>query len=333
MKKIIKIMGCLVLVLALSGCKNKTTPSNGNENVVSLSKDEYNITVDDLYQTLKSRYATNYIIQEIDREILNKEYKTDDEAKDYVDNQVKIYKMMYNNSDSELLDAIQNAGYQTLDEFEDALLLSYKRKLATRDYEKGFVPEDKIKKYYDENIYGDITISHILIKVDITDTMTDEEKQEVSKKVDDKIKEIYEKLDSGEKFSDVAKEYSEDNATKKDGGKVGTFSKQEMIDKFNSEFEEAATNLKVGSYTKKTVKSTYGYHIIYKDEQKDKPKLEDVKDTIIDKLVDDLLEDDTKAEYKAMIKLREDYGLEFNDDEISRQYENAKNNWLYGKDE
>jgi foldase protein PrsA len=332
MKKIVKIMGCLVLVLGLTGCKNKTTPSNGNENVVSLTKSEYKITVDDLYQTLKEKYAANYIIQEIDREILNSEYKTDSEAKDYVENQVKIYKMMYNNSDSELLEAIQGAGYRDLDEFKDALLISYKRQLATKDYEKTLIKDSEVQKYYDEKVYGDITISHILIKLDITDSMTDEEKTEANKKVDEKIKEIYEKLDAGEKFADVAKEYSEDAATKKDGGKVGTFSKQEMIDKFNDEFEEAATNLKVGSYTKKTVKSSYGYHIIYKDEQKDKPKLEEVKDTILDKLADELLEDDTKAEYKAMIKLREDYGLEFNDDEIARQYENAKNNWLYSKE-
>jgi foldase protein PrsA len=333
MKKIVKIMGCLVLVLGLTGCKNKTTPSNGNENVVALTKSEYKITVDDLYQTLKEKYAANYIIQEIDREILNSEYKTDSEAKDYVENQVKIYKMMYNNSDDELLEAIQGAGYRDLNEFKDALLISYKRKLATKDYEKTLIKDSEVQKYYDEKVYGDITISHILIKLDITDTMTDEEKTEANKKVDEKIKEIYEKLDAGEKFADVAKEYSEDTATKKDGGKIGTFSKQEMIDKFNEEFEEAATNLKVGSYTKKTVVSSYGYHIIYKDEQKDKPALEEVKDTIIDKLADDLLEDDTKAQYKAMIKLREDYGLEFNDDEISRQYDTAKNNWLYGKDE
>ena len=333
MKKIIKIMGCMVLVFALTGCKNKTSPSNGNENVVSLTKSEYKITVDDLYQTLKTKYAANYIIQEIDREILNTEYKTDSEAKDYVENQYKIYKMMYNNSDNDLLEAIQGAGYTSLDEFKDALLISYKRNLATKDYEKTFVKEDEIKKYYDENVYGDITISHILIKVDINDNMTDTEKTEAQKKIDDKIKEIYEKLDAGEKFADVAKEYSEDTATKKDGGKIGTFSKQEMIDKFNEEFEEAATKLAVGSYTKKTVKSSYGYHIIYKDEQKDKPKLEDVKDTIVDKLASDLLDKDSKAQYKAMIKLREDYGLEFGDDELSRQYDNAKNNWLYGKDE
>ena len=332
MKKALKIAGCMVLVLTLSGCKNKTTPSNGNDSVVSLTKSEFKISVDDLYQTLKDKYGTNYIIQEVDSEILNKEYETDDEANKYVDNQIKIYKMMYNNSDEELLTAIQNAGYRDLEEFKESILISYKRKQATKDYEKVNVSDDKIQKYYDENIYGDITISHILVKLDITDTMTDEEKKEAEKKAEDKVKEIYEKLDNKEKFSDVAKEYSEDNATKDNGGQVGTFSKGEMVDKFNQEFEEAAMNLKVGEYTKKTVKSSYGYHIIYKDEEKEKPKLEEVKDEIIDKLVDELLEDDTKAEYKAMIKLREDYGLTFNDDEISRQYDNAKNNWLYGKD-
>ncbi len=332
MKKIVKIMGCMVLVLGLTGCKNKTTPSNGNENVVSLSKTEFKITVDDLYQSLKDRYATNYIVQEIDKEILNNKYKTDDEANEYVENQMKIYKMMYNNSDSELLAALQNAGYKDLDEFKDTLLISYKRKQASKDYEKEFIDEDDIKKYYDENIYGDITVSHILVKLDVTDTMTDEEKAEAQKKADDKIKEIYEKLDGNGKFSDIAKEYSEDNATKNDGGKIGTFSKQEMIDKFNEEFEEAAMDLKVGTYTKKAVKSSYGYHIIYKDEEKEKPALSEVKENIIDTLADKLLEDDTKAEYKAMIKLREEYGLTFNDDDVSRQYDNAVNNWLYGKE-
>ena len=332
MKKTLKIMGCMVLVLTLAGCKNKTTPSNGNENVISLDKTEYSIKVDDLYQVLKERYATNYIINQIDSEILNNEYQTDDAAKDYVDNQLKIYKMMYNNSDQELLEAIQGAGYRDLEEFKGTLLISYKRQQATKDYEKAFVKDDEIQKYYDENIYGDITISHILVKLDVTDTMTDEEKQEAEKKANDKIKEIYEKLDNNESFADVAKEYSEDNATKNDGGKIGTFSKGEMVDKFNQEFEEAAMNLKVDTWTKKVVKSNYGFHIIYKNEEKEKPKLEEVKGTIIDELVDKLIEEDTKAEYKAMIKLREDYGLTFNDDEISSQYENAKNNWLYGKD-
>ena len=333
MKKIVKIIACTAFAITLTGCKNKTAPSDGNASVVSLSKSEFKITVDDLYQTLKDKYATNYIIQEIDNAILNTKYETDDEAKQYVENQLKIYKMMYGNSDSDLLNALQNAGYRDLAEFENTILTSYKRTKATKEYERENISEDKIKKYYDESVYGDITVSHILVNLDVTDTMTDEEKTEAQKKTDDKIKEIYKKLDAGTSFAEVAKEYSDDAVTKDNGGRIGTFNKGEMTEKFNKEFEEATIDLKVETYTKKAVKSSYGYHIIYKDAQKEKPALETVKQTIIDNLIDDALEEDTKAEYKAMIKLREEYGLTFNDDDVKSQYDNAVNNWLYGKDE
>ena len=104
-----------------------------------------------------------------------------------------------------------------------------------------------------------------------------------------------------------------------------------MTEKYNKEFEEAAKNLKVGKYTEKVIESSYGYHIIYKNEEKEKPKLETVKQMIIDKLVDEEKEDDKKIEYKAMIELREKYGLKFNDDDVKTQYDNAVNNWLYGE--
>ncbi len=332
MKKVYKIMACAAIAIALTGCKKTTSPSNGNESIISLTKDNYQITVDDLYKTLKEKYATNYLINEIDNYILSKEYETDDEGKEYVESQLKIYQMMYGNSESELLTALQNAGYTDLNEFKDTILLSYKKKLATKDYLKKQISDKEIQNYYDNNIYGDITISHILIKLDATDTMTDDEKKEAEKKATEKINKAYEKLNGGTKFSDVAKEFSEDSATKNDGGKVGTFSKEEMTSKFNKEFEEAAMGLKEGAYTKKAVKTSYGYHIIYKDKENAKPSLEESKETILDALVEEKQNEDSKAEYKAMIKLREDYGLTFNDDTISRQYDTAKNNWLYGKE-
>ncbi len=333
MKKLFKILMCTMLVLTISGCgKNKTSPSNGDDSVISLSKNNYQISANELYDTLKTRYATNYLIQEIDTSILNTEYATNDEMNNYVDNQIKMYKMMYGNSDQQLLTALQNAGYTDLDEFKNTVLLNYKRELATKDYAKSNISESEINKYYENEVYGDITIRHILVRLDVTTSMTDDEKKEEQEKVDKKIKEIYEKLDAGTDFKEVAKEYTDDNATKNEGGLVGTFTKEEMINKFNSEFEEAARDLKVGSYTKKTVKSSYGYHIIYKEEQKEKPKLDDVKDDILDNLADKVIKDDTKTQYKALIKLREDYGLTFNDDDVKSQYDNAVNNWLYGKD-
>ena len=333
MKKLFRVLICGFLVFSLTGCgSKKTNPSNGEDSVISLSKNNFKVTANDLYNTLKEKYAANYLIQEIDKAILDDKYETDDDANDYVENQIKMYQMMYGNSEQQLLEALQNAGYKDLNEFKNNILLNYKRDEATKDYEKQNIKDKDIQKYYDDNVYGEITLRHILIDLDINDSMTDEEKTEAQEKADKKIEEIYEKLNSGTSFSDVAKEYSDDKATASDGGLVGTFDKKQMIDKFNSEFEEAAANLKIGSYNKKVVKSSYGYHIIYKDAQKDKPKLEEVKDTIVDTLVKEAIDNDSKAQYKALIQLREEYGLTFNDDDIKKQYDNAVNNWLYGKE-
>ena len=332
MKKIFKIMSCALLAITITGCGSDPKPTNANETIVSFSKGDFKISVDDLYETLKERYATNYIIQQIDNEILNKEYESDSDTDAYVENQLKILKLYYENSDSKLEEALQNAGYKNLDEYKNVIATNYKRELATKDYVKKDISEDEIKKYYDNNVYGEITVSHILVKLESSDNLTDEEKKEAEQKANDKIKEIYEKLDSGKAFSEIAKEYSEDAATTSDGGKIGTFTKDEMTKKFNQEFEDAAMALKVGEYTKKAVKSSYGYHIIYKDAEKEKPSYEEAKENVVNTLVDKKIQEDTKAEYKALIELREKYGLTFNDEEIKNQYDTAVNNWLYGKD-
>ena len=334
MKKIFRILLCTILLISITGCgSKKTSPSNGDDSVISLSKNNFKVTADDLYSVLKEKYAANYLIQKIDEEILNDKFKTDDEMKDYINNQIKMYQAMYGNDEKQLLSAVQSAGYQDLDEFKDSILLNYKRQLATKDYEKNKLSDSDINDYYKDNVYGDVTIRHILIDLDVTDTMTDEEKETAQKAADTKINEAYEKLNAGTDFKEVAKEYSDDDATKNDGGLVGTFNKKEMISKFNSEFEKAVMKLEVGSYTKKAIKSSYGYHIIYKESQKEKPKLEEVKETIIDTLVEEALDNDEKAQYKALIELRENYGLTFNDDDIKKQYDNAVNNWLYGKED
>ena len=333
MKKGFKLMLCALFAVSVTGCGNDPTPSNGNEKVITFNKEEFNITVDDLYKTLKEKYATNYLIQEMDKKILNLEYETDENANSYADNQMKIYRMMYNNDENSLLEALQNAGYKSVDEFKEYIITNYKRDLATKDYARSQVTDSEINKYYENDVYGDITISHILVSLDTSDNLTDDEKKEAETKANDKIKEIYEKLEAGKTFAEVAKEYSEDSKTASDGGRLGTFTKGEMTEKYDKEFENAVIGLEVGKYTTKAVKSTYGYHIIYKDAEKEKPKLETIKQTIIDNLIDDKMDDDSKMQYKALIELREKYGLKFNDDDIKAQYDNAVNNWLYSKED
>lgn len=71
-----------------------------------------------------------------------------------------------------------------------------------------------------------------------------------------KAQEIYENLQAGENFENIAKNYSI-CSSKKRGGNLGEFSKGEMI----PEFWDACTKLKVGEISQ-PVKSKFGYHII-----------------------------------------------------------------------
>lgn len=88
------------------------------------------------------------------------------------------------------------------------------------------------------------------------------------------------------------------------------------------EFFEAALKLNVGEYTKEPVKTQYGYHIILKTEQKEKPALESVKDEIIEALAKEKLNANSKLSYEALIKTREKAGMTIEDKELKKQYEN-----------
>ena len=76
---------------------------------------------------------------------------------------------------------------------------------------------------------------------------------------------IIKQLDSGKDFAALAKEKSEDEISKADGGLIkdqngsDTYAKGTMMP---PEFDNAAVALKVGEYTKAPVKSTGGYFII-----------------------------------------------------------------------
>ncbi|MEC2469154.1 peptidylprolyl isomerase, partial [Bacillus cereus] len=82
-------------------------------------------------------------------------------------------------------------------------------------------------------------------------------KQEILVKDEKTAKEIKEKLNSGEDFAAVAKQYSEDPGSKEKGGELSEFGPGMMV----KEFEDAAYKLEVGQLSE-PVKSSFGYHII-----------------------------------------------------------------------
>ncbi len=110
--------------------------------------------------------------------------------------------------------------------------------------------------------------SHILIKVE----NADEESAAM-----DKLKLIQEKLAAGEDFSKLAKEFSDDIGSARQGGDLGYFGRGVM----DKAFENAAFNLKKGEISE-PVRTRFGYHLIRLDDIREAQlaKLEDVKESI-----------------------------------------------------
>ncbi len=299
-------------LLFVTGCGKVPQLKNGEE--VFLQVDGKNVSANDIYNDLKEKYARDEIIETIDKIILEKKYKEDEALKEYVDAQINNYIQQY--GEEGFRQALSQSN-MTENDLRATIALDYRRNLAVNDYVKAQITDDEINKYYENDVRGDIKASHILIKPDTTDSSTDEEKQTAEEEALNKAKDVISRLNNGEKFEDLAKELSDDEGSKENGGDLGYFSKGSMVDAF----EEAVVKLENGKYTTEPVKSEYGYHIILKVDQKEKPKLKEVKDEIIDTLVTNKLNEDVTLKYKALYEIRKDANLEIHDDETKKKYE------------
>lgn len=317
MNKTIKKVICLsLLTLTMTGCGNVPKLKDGTELIVEM--DGLKMTTEEFYQKLKDTYGTYSLINSIDDLLLNNVYKTTDKMKEKIEKQILTLKNQFG---SDFESAIQYYyGVSTEKQLYNLLEIVYKRELATSDYADTLVKDEDIKKYYDEEAIGDIKASHILIKSDATDSMTDDEKKEAKEKALNTAKEVIEKLDNGEKFEDLAKEYSKDSSAS-DGGDLGYFNKGDMV----SGFEEAAIKLKVNEYTKEPVETQFGYHIILKTDQKEKGTLEETKDKIKTTLKNNLIKNTSNISVFALEWLREKYDLKIYDAELKIKYDHYMN--------
>ena len=68
---------------------------------------------------------------------------------------------------------------------------------------------------------------------------------------------LLERIQKGEKFGKLAKEFSLDSGSAKRDGNLGYFGRGKMV----KEFEKSAFNLETGQISE-PVKTEYGYHII-----------------------------------------------------------------------
>ena len=178
-------------------------------------------------------------------------------------------------------------------------------------------------------VTGDIESKHILIEVKTTDSMTEDEKRTTKEDALKKAKEAITKLNEGKTFEEVSKEYSDDDATKNNGGSMGFVNTLDLDDVTRQEL----TKLEVGKYSTEPLETEYGYEIFLKVSVKDKPKLEEVKTHIIETLTDEKLTKDSKLQYKAMEYIRDKYEFNIKDEDLEIYYENTMNNLLNSSNE
>ena len=305
------VIAILLIVLIVVSTKNTKT-SKGNDIVAKVNGKT--ITADMLYDELRDRFGKDIAISLVDEYILEKEYKTTEEMEKDIDATVDSYMNTYGGAYQSFLDS---NGIKDTNELKEILLKNEKIVSVTEDYIKETLTEKEMKDYYESDIKGDVSVKHILISTETADDAEESSKKEEAKK---KAEEIIEKLKNGEKFEDLAKQYSDDEGTKEKGGDLGYFNTGEMV----KEFEDASYKLEINAYTKEPVETTYGYHIILKTGQKDKPSYEKSKDTIIEKLIDLKSEEDETISVKAMIALREKYKLNIKDKKVKSDYNDYK---------
>ncbi len=309
---------CFLLATLLFRCilwpDRIATLKDGTQPVATV--DGVTITADELYEDMKKIYSVNYLLNKVDTLVLDKIYETTDELKEEIDEMAESYYSMYESYYGYTKEQfLSSNGFANEKDFVEYLTLDKKRNDYYNEYVEKMVSDKEIEKYYKDEVFGDVDSKHILVNIKKSENAEDGLSEEDAEK---KAKEIIKKLDNGTSWEDIIKEYK-DYITDEELG----------YQAFNASLEASylkeLKDLKVKSYSKTPVKTSYGYHIVYKIDQKEKPELDDVKDDVIDILAAKIkAEDPDKKLYtEALAKMREEYKLEFSDSKFADEYKDA----------
>ncbi len=332
MKKKVFILG--VCSLLLCGCGKIPTLSNGDEAVVTF-KDGEMISVNDFYEEIKNSFGLNTLINMIDKYVFEAEFPDElDDANAYADAVIDQLLSNYG-SEEDLLAALQQAGFQSIDAYRNNYYIGYLQNIAIETYVKDNITEEELKEYYENSVYPDMTISHILITPDVTDDMSDEEQEEAEAEAQETIESIIDELNQAKEngediesvFASLAEEYSEDDDTKEDGGNLGEIN----IGSLDSNYDElvkAANDLEDGEYSTEVITTELGYHVILKTATGEKASYDDSVDSMKEAITSDKISEDQSLMVDAIRYYRDLYELDIIDSELDSQYSIYMNNLI-----
>lgn len=287
LKRLILIGLAALISVNMVGCGNDTI---AKINDVKISKDEYNKIASFLY-------ATGYVQEDKNKGINNNilSFIIDNEVA-YQDAQrenIKVEDKDINEKYEDLKETLKsNSAYKAkLDEVgvnDDFLKSQVKKDLIVSKYKENFmknikINDNEIKTYYDnhkdEFTKEEVRASQILIStLDDNNNVVNQEQKE---KLKDKAEDILEKLKNNEDFAILAKEYSDDKNSGKDGGDLGYFSKEDK----NIDFTNPVFKLEKDQLSD-IIETEYGYHIVKVTDNKSVTKtLEESKEDIKNKIL------------------------------------------------
>jgi len=141
---------------------------------------------------------------------------------------------------------------------------------------------------------GERTVAHIMVAENKTDALA--EKPEV------RIQDIYKKLNQGEAFEALAKQFSDDKNSAPKGGMLKAFSSGQIRSKA---FEDVAFNLANTGDVSKPFKTDFGWHIVKLHKISEVPTFEAMESELVEKvkrdtrskLIDDALTNTLKSKY------------------------------------
>lgn len=314
---VIVILLIINIVLIANGHKVKL--SNGNEIIASVDGKDF--VAEDLFDDLKDLYGSNSLLNLVDKFIVSKEIKDDSEARSKAKENLESIRSQYESAGYDWDTVLTQYGYENEDTLLEELMTSVKKEEVAKNYLKENLSDEEINKYYEDEVYGTYSAKHILIKPVTTDNMTDEEKNAAEEAAKNKAQEVINRLNNGEDFASLVKEYSEDEGSVDKEGLVENFTKGDVVD----EFFNATAKLKDGEYTTEPVKSSYGYHVILRVSATEKKALKDIKDEVVEKIIEKKLAEDSSLYTKTWVEIRKKYNFTINDTKLKDTYEKSIN--------
>lgn len=298
-----------VLIVLIIWPDRIATLKDGSQPVVKVGNETY--TADELYESMKSYYSVSLLLDDIDNDLLTELYPEDDEMTEEVESNAEYYLNMYEQyygyTEEQFLQA---NGFSSYNAFLEYLKLDYRRSLYLDDYIEENLTDEEIQDYYDENVFGDINTQHVLVEVSSSDDdgkLSDEDAKALAE-------EIITKLNDGTSWETIQEEYK-DKITYED------LSYQSWDASLEESFMTALKDMEDNSYSTEPVKTSYGYHVIYRIDQKEQPSLKETKEAIIENLATEKKSEDSNLLYKALISLREEKNIDFQDTVMKEKYE------------